>query len=490
MARFGLLGKTVLVLIAVFGALAAVLHLLYLPYLENRIRRNLAEVSEEVLENTEEVMRARAEYLEEKNLRQLGDLPYELTAGDPAKTSAMVTTRARGLGRAYHRNVTLFLREFHARMAARTDARGRALGEQFRSDAVSGLLILLGSLFLLLGTGLAFTVLLPLGRLLRATERVTGGRLDARVGLSGRDEVGRLGRAFDEMTSALASSRGEVDALNRTLADKVEEQTLALRERNAELGEANEQLRGTIAELKAAKDALVHSKTMASIGTLAGGVAHEFNNLLGGIMGCADDLWEEEDAGEVREGLDMILRTGRRACNITENLLRFSRPSDRTPRETDLSALVGEAVKLVGPEAQKRGIRLDAHLGEIPEVTVDPGQIHQVVLNLLTNAIHASRSGGRIEVRTGADGDETVIEVTDEGVGIEEAHRDRIFEPFFTTRDAATRETGGGERGTGLGLSVSYTIVKDHGGTIEVESRPGEGSTFRVRLPGSGGEDR
>ncbi len=221
---------------------------------------------------------------------------------------------------------------------------------------------------------------------------------------------------------------------------------------------------------------------MASIGTLAGGVAHEFNNLLGGIIGCAEDARAEQDDEETVEALEMILRTARRACNITENLLRFSRPSARRTCATDLSELVGEAVELVRPEARGKRIFLEADLSTVATVQIDPGQIHQVVLNLLTNAIHALPEEGRMEVSVSADANGAAIVVADDGPGIAPEHRDRIFEPFFTTRTGA-----GKERGTGLGLSVSYSIVKEHGGTIEVMSEPGHGTTFTVRLPAPGG---
>ncbi|MHC4470925.1 MAG: sensor histidine kinase [Planctomycetota bacterium] len=477
MPRLGLLMKTALLIVLLFAGSTLAVHGIYLPPQEAEVRAQLGEVAEDCLAESKSLMNARAVHLREKNRRELLDLPFELTADDPTKTRALVESHAATFGKRAARNAELLTREFRDRMGARIQSRAESLASEFRGDAVTGLSVLLGVVLVLSGIALAVAVLLPLGRLLRVTERVAGGDLDAAAGIRSRDEVGRLGRAFDRMTESLRGSRDEIEALNRSLADKVREKTRELEERNAELT-------ATIAELERTRDALVHSKTMATIGTLAGGVAHEFNNLLGGIIGCAEDARTEEDPAAVGESLEMIHRTARRACNITENLLRFSRPPEREPRDTDLAGLVREALDLVRPEAQKRGIEAQLDLREIAAVRIDPGQIHQVVLNLLTNALHAMPEGGELSVSVGREGDEAVIVVEDGGVGIPEDHQARIFEPFFTTREAR-----GEDRGTGLGLSVSYSIVKSHGGTIEVLSRPGEGSVFTVRLPAGGKEE-
>jgi two-component system NtrC family sensor kinase len=359
----------------------------------------------------------------------------------------MVEEFAAGLGKRDAVNVDHLANELTAFLGERSKERSRDLAGRFRSDALLGLLILLGGVLVLLGLTMGILVLNPLSRLSRATERVATGHLGERVGLTSRDEVGRLGAAFDRMTAALAESRREIEELNRTLADKVEEKSRAL----------------------------VHAQTMASLGTLAGGVAHEFNNLLGGIQGIAADAIEEEDAEEVRDSLSMILRTARRACNITENLLRFSRPPTREAKATDLSGLVSDALDLIGPEARHRSVAIEAKLEEMAPVEIDPGQIHQVVLNLLTNALHMMPEGGRLRVAVREDEGCALIEIEDSGPGVPPGDRKRIFEPFFSSR----------EEGTGLGLSVSYSIVRAHEGEIEVSGEPGEGAVFTVRLPRS-----
>jgi two-component system, NtrC family, sensor kinase len=473
----GLRLKTVVVTLVIFCGAGLVLTKAYVPSLEGRVHGQLLEVADDCLTDARELMQTRAAHLAERNRLQLLDLPFELTAGDPERTRALVERHALGLGRSYTRNVEFLTDEFRDRIGRKINERATELSGEFRRSALLLLGVLLLSVAVLHGAALARIVLLPVARLLKATERVAGGDLTERVGPTTGDEVGRLGRAFDQMTAALSASREEIEALNLSLADKVKEKTLTLEERNRELEE-------TIEELKATRDALVHSMTMASIGTLAGGVAHEFNNLLGGIIGCASDASEAEPDEETADALKMILRTARRACNITENLLRFSRPSRRELKETDLSELVGEAVDLVRPEARKNNVTIAAELGDIEPVLVDPGQIHQVVLNLLTNAIHAMADGGNMTISVGGAEGFARIVVTDDGPGIDPEHRKRIFEPFFTTRTES-----GKEQGTGLGLSVSYSIVKEHGGLIDVESNPGEGARFTVRLPAGGEEE-
>ena len=444
MVRPGLLLKTVLVLLVVFGAAAIAVDRLYLPWLEDRVRAHMEDVSAKIVKASEDIL-IRTRQLSEHKRRAFADLPFELTEGSPERTREMVTAWAAELGERQASNMVYLADEFRARASEETVERSRNLAGRSREDALIGLVILLGGVFVLLGGFLAVVVLAPLSRLSHATERVAAGHLDEHVGIRSGDEIGRLGAAFDRMTGALKASREEIEELNRSLADKVEEKSRAL----------------------------VHAQTMASLGTLAGGVAHEFNNLLGGIQGIAADAREEEDPAEVREALDMILRTSRRACNITENLLRFSRPPTRESRETDIGRLVADALDLVGHEARNRGVELEFAREEIPPIEIDPGQIHQVVLNLLTNALHAMPGGGRLMVLVREEDGAAVIEIRDTGPGIPAGERERIFDPFFTTRDG----------GTGLGLSVSYSIVMAHDGEIEVAGEPGEGAIFLVRLP-------
>jgi signal transduction histidine kinase len=256
--------------------------------------------------------------------------------------------------------------------------------------------------------------------------------------------------------------------------------------------------------LREAQAALVQSEKLASLGRLAAGVAHEINNPIAyvtnnvavlrrdmqaaldaldahrrGDPAAAARVEEATDLGYFRENFartcDKTLDGLRRVREIVTNLRDFARLDEAEFKEADLNAAVQSTIEIVGHQAREAGVRLEAALGPVPPVPCHPGKVNQVFLNLLTNAIEACGPGGAVTVRTRADPGGVVVEVQDTGSGIRPEHRARLFEPFFTTKPVG--------QGTGLGLSVSFGIVRDHGGSIEVESEVGRGSTFRVRLP-------
>ncbi|AXQ30924.1 PAS domain S-box protein [Solimonas sp. K1W22B-7] len=223
---------------------------------------------------------------------------------------------------------------------------------------------------------------------------------------------------------------------------------------------------------------LAHSARLASIGTLASGVAHEIGNPLTGITCVAQNLREEDDPGERLYGIEEILKQSRRISDIVQSLLTFARPASQESRpllRLDLSALVLEATRLVRLAPTARDIVFDSRLAPELWIEGDPARLTQVLLNLLGNAADASPPGGRVEIRAARGAGSVTLEVQDWGSGIPEALRERVFEPFFTTKDPG--------RGTGLGLPLAYRIVSDHGGSIGVDSRDGVGTTFTVRLP-------
>jgi two-component system NtrC family sensor kinase len=295
--------------------------------------------------------------------------------------------------------------------------------------------------------------------------------------------------------------------------------------------------------LREAQAALVQSEKLASLGQLAAGVAHEVNNPIAyvtnnlavlqrdaaDVMGLlelyrgararleqvepalADQAArreEEIDLAYIQENLDRQFKKSLEGLNrvrdIVKNLRDFARLDEAEIKEADLNEAVRSTLEILSYEIKKKDVRVETRLQELPAVLCHPGKINQVLLNLLANAIQACARGGRVEVRTSppapplegegglargpvqANGLTSVsaplagmgfvtIEVEDNGCGIPPEHLPRIFDPFFTTKPVG--------QGTGLGLSVSYGIIRDHGGTIEVDSTPGEGSTFRVRLP-------
>ncbi len=233
-----------------------------------------------------------------------------------------------------------------------------------------------------------------------------------------------------------------------------------------------------------------HAQRLDSLGSLAGGVAHDFNNMLGGIMGFADLLLEDE-RDPVRIGhLRSIVKAASRSGELTRKLLAFGRKGRNLVEPVDLRTLAQECLALLRP-TMSPDLRVEVAMADCPTVDGDPSQLHQVVLNLCLNAMEAMPARGTLSLaarrRTveppGAPdlllppGDYVELEVEDTGTGMSEEVRQRVFEPFFTTK------TEGGKPGTGLGLSTVYGIVHSHRGAVEVDSTPGAGSRFRVLLP-------
>ncbi|MAG56737.1 MAG: hypothetical protein CMJ83_10640 [Planctomycetes bacterium] len=233
---------------------------------------------------------------------------------------------------------------------------------------------------------------------------------------------------------------------------------------------------------------LLLSEKMASLGTLAAGVAHEFNNQLQGITGFLSHALSSDDPATWRRAMQVGLDAANRAATLTGRLQAFARPNVTGRQPTDLGDLVEETCALVERSFATEGVTLVQHHDEdAPRACADRSRISQVLLNLLTNARHAvfETDTRRVEVRVAADGDEHVrLSVTDTGCGITEESQSRIFEPFFTTKGALGGSVYDGKvSGTGLGLAISSGIVQEHDGRIEVESRMGEGTTFHVVLP-------
>ncbi len=231
------------------------------------------------------------------------------------------------------------------------------------------------------------------------------------------------------------------------------------------------------------EEQLRHADRLATIGQLAAGVAHELNEPLAAILGFAQLSLEVEGVpSEVREDLERMVKSALHAREIIKKLMLFSRQTPPRTEEVDVNRLVSEGLYVIESRCAKQGIEMRRELEpELPSLLVDPGQIQQVLVNLVVNAVQAMPDGGTLSIRTFRDGDGVCLEVEDTGMGIDETIRDRIFLPFFTTKDV--------DQGTGLGLAVVHGIVTAHRGTIEVESEPGRGSRFRVRLPVPG-QDR
>jgi PAS domain S-box-containing protein len=260
--------------------------------------------------------------------------------------------------------------------------------------------------------------------------------------------------------------------------------TIEFEGRPAALGTAYD-----ITERRNLEEQLLQSQKMEAIGLLAGGVAHDFNNILTAIIGYGNLVKQKISADDVRHHVDQILKSADRAARLTHGLLAFSRKQVLDPKPVDINEIIVNVGKLL---VRLIGEDIDLKLVLSPEcmtVLADSGQIEQVLMNLATNARDAMPRGGSLTIATkrmeiddafiklygyGSPGEYAVVTVADTGEGMERKRLDRIFDPFFTTK-----ETG---KGTGLGLAIVYGIIKQHDGFISVASEPGKGSSFSVSL--------
>ena len=357
-------------------------------------------------------------------------------------------------------------------------------------------LIYAGVLFFgsLAGIALSWQAGSRLARPIRALEnvarRVAAGEREVRIEVQTRDEIGDLAGEFNQMTRALIQREDEIRELNRGLEQKVRERTAELEEKNLLLLKTREEL--------------LRAEKLAAVGELAAGVAHEINNPMAIIRGNAELLqMATPPDNPSREEIDIITRQVGRVERIVANLLKFARQGDKQAGMMDLNGMLDEILRQLGHQVPLTGISIRKDFApELPPLDGDADQLRQVFTNLALNAVQAMPGGGELRVSTRQirgtrneerepvgetleprtsilDPFEDFIEISfeDTGCGIAPEHRDQLFNPFFTTKAS----------GTGLGLSVSYGIVKDHGGSIEADDRPGKGAAFRVRLPLSQG---
>jgi two-component system NtrC family sensor kinase len=232
-------------------------------------------------------------------------------------------------------------------------------------------------------------------------------------------------------------------------------------------------------ELRTRQEQLLQSRKMAAVGSLTSGIAHELNNPLNNISLTVETLlddFEEIEDPQRRKLLDDIFTQVQRASATVRNLLDFTRKDHPVFTPIAVGELLETSLRLVGNEMSLARVATEVDVpADLPPVKGNPRNLQQVFLNLFLNAMDAMPGGGRLEVTAGRKNGSVEIAVRDTGVGIPAEQLDQIFEPFFTTKEAG--------EGTGLGLSVSYSIVEKHGGRLLVESQPGQGTTFRVVLP-------
>lgn len=315
-------------------------------------------------------------------------------------------------------------------------------------------LALMGSL--IIATGIDRLIGRPLRSLIERIRRIAAGSLEGYVDLRQKDELGELAQSINMMSSQLLEDR---ESIRKEMQARME---------------ALNQLR--------------HADRLRSVGRLASGVAHELGTPLNVILGRAGLIAADPGAGgDIIGSVEIIRSQCQRMTGIIRQLLDFARRNIPKRMLSQLSTIITETIALVEPLALKRHVRIDfTQRGLSSAIEVDPVQIEQVLTNLLTNAVQASHSGGRVSVtvdqgraRSPEENKEEVecyiVRVQDEGSGISPDDLPHIFEPFFTTKDTGD--------GTGLGLSIAHGIVQEHGGWIEVVSDIGKGSTFRVFLP-------
>ncbi len=339
---------------------------------------------------------------------------------------------------------------------------------------VSGLLVYRG----------AYSLLQPIERIHQVVKAVQSGR-NLRIGSLGLEqdnELSNLAEQFDRMLDLLQHRNSQIQAAAEQLEVKVEERTRSLQEKTDEL-------QRNVALLNETRQQLVTNEKLTALGELTAGIAHEINNPTAVILGNMELLKYElgDKAEDVEEEIDIVIQQVGRISTIIRSLLQYSRPGEfNAPLEMhQLTPIIDEMMILVRHSVQKQDVTLNKELNASYPIEVNRPQLLQVLINLVVNAAHAMNGQGQIWIRTydwWQNGEliGVKIEVEDEGKGIPEEQLSRIFDPFYTTR----------KDGTGLGLSLSYGIIKRIGGTIEVSSTVGKGTLFTIGLFHKAKEDQ
>jgi signal transduction histidine kinase len=357
-------------------------------------------------------------------------------------------------------------------------------------------LIVSGGVFvvgLLIAFWLARNISIPVKALRNAALRVSEGDYSHRLKAFSNDEIGELGIAFNKMTDDLSRSRQQ------------------LNETNVSLSNANKALNDTLVELQSAQAQLIHSEKMASLGELTAGIAHEIENPLNFVNNFSEisielldelkqtklNLLSAEDKEEAEniiyalvQNLQKITHHGKRADGIVKGMLQHSQSSTGKKELTDINKLADEYLRLSYHGLRAKDPSFNATMKtdfdqSLDEINIIPRDIGRVLLNLFNNAFYSVTEKRKqpqqndyqptISVSTKKEVDKLVILVRDNGNGIPEKVLNKIFQPFFTTKPSG--------QGTGLGLSLSYDIIKAHGGELKVETKEGEGAEFIIELP-------
>ena len=315
------------------------------------------------------------------------------------------------------------------------------------------------------------TVHKPIAKLIAGTRALSQMQLDHPVEIKADGEIGELANSFNIMRDQLVKTLHELNELTQSLETKVQQRT---------------------EQLKVMNQKLFQSDRLASLGQLAASVAHEINNPVAGVLNLSmlieriahqQNGIPPERLEEVKKYLSQIIGETTRVGRIVGDLLAFSRRSSPQRMPVNLNSIVRRTVSIIDHKLHLAGVELELQLDEmLPEIKCDHSQIQQVLVNLILNASESThnKGNGKVAVRTmiSRQPDSITLEVQDNGDGIPKENLSKIFDPFFTTKDEG--------KGVGLGLAVVYGIIEAHGGDIEVESKVGEGTLFRVEIPISG----
>jgi two-component system NtrC family sensor kinase len=319
----------------------------------------------------------------------------------------------------------------------------------------------------LIGLGLAGWLSGRLARPIRVladgARRLASGGRHAAISVSGHDEIATLAEEFNIMAERLREREDEVHSLNRTLEEKIARRTAELEEKGK--------------QLLAAERELARAERLAEVGLLAAGVAHEINNPVAIIRGNAELLQMAlPEAADAQDEVGVILRQTTRIERIVGQLRSFSRSRGSRPGPVELAPLLDDILEQIGHQASLAGVTIERRDHPGICLRADADQLRQVFTNLVLNALQAMQGQGTLTIETAADraGDCCRIGILDTATGLPDDAAERLFTPFYTTKP----------QGTGLGLSVSYGIVREHGGQIEAANRrDGPGAVFTVTLP-------
>jgi signal transduction histidine kinase len=380
--------------------------------------------------------------------------------------------------------------------------------------------LLAGGAIILLSLPLSFLtasiLTRPVRKFIKDIKIIDEGNLNHKVNIPARDEIGRLAKEFNSLTTNLKNTLEEKDDYARKLADMnvnleklVEQRTEQLKKTYVDLQQTHSELKQTHGELQRTQAQLVQSEKMASLGQLVAGIAHELNNPISFIYGNmdhlesyvqemktlittftnlnflspeekkqVDEMVQNADLDFVLQDLDKLIKSCRngaeRTKNIVTSLRNFSRLDEAEYKKADIHEGLDSTLDILTSYYKNR-ITVHKDYGPLPKIPCFASQLNQVFMNLLANASQAIEGKGDLWIKTSIKDKKALISIKDSGKGVSEENIKKLFTPFFTTKPVG--------QGTGLGLSVSYGIIQKHNGRIEVESKVGVGTTFTIELP-------